>query len=254
MRTGTVLTARRRKGPDAKSIEFRHIFPPVTHNPEPHLLVADDDARLRELLRRYLTDNGFRITTAADASEARSQLAGFAFDLVVLDVMMPGESGLELTQMLRSEGRVPVLLLTAMAEPEDRINGLEQGADDYLSKPFEPRELVLRIRNILQRRPNADTVPHNLRFGGCRFDVVRGELYRGGDVVHLTAAEAGLLLILAQKAGQAVSREELSLSLSGNVRNVDVQMTRLRRKIERDPRFPRYLQTIRGTGYTLKPD
>ena len=156
--------------------------------------------------------------------------------------------------MLRSEGRVPVLLLTAMAEPEDRINGLEQGADDYLSKPFEPRELVLRIRNILQRRPNADTVPHNLRFGGCRFDVVRGELYRGGDVVHLTAAEAGLLLILAQKAGQAVSREELSLSLSGNVRNVDVQMTRLRRKIERDPRFPRYLQTIRGTGYTLKPD
>jgi len=226
----------------------------VTHNPEPHLLVADDDARLRELLRRYLTDNGFRITTAADASEARSQLAGFAFDLVVLDVMMPGESGLELTQMLRSEGRVPVLLLTAMAEPEDRINGLEQGADDYLSKPFEPRELVLRIRNILQRRPNADTVPHNLRFGGCRFDVVRGELYRGGDVVHLTAAEAGLLLIFAQKAGQAVSREELSLSLSGNVRNVDVQMTRLRRKIERDPRFPRYLQTIRGTGYTLKPD
>jgi len=226
----------------------------VTHNPEPHLLVADDDARLRELLRRYLTDNGFRITTAADASEARSQLAGFAFDLVVLDVMMPGESGLELTQMLRSEGRVPVLLLTAMAEPEDRINGLEQGADDYLSKPFEPRELVLRIRNILQRRPNADTVPHNLRFGGCRFDVVRGELYRCGDLVHLTAAEAGLLLILAQKAGQAVSREELSLSLSGNVRNVDVQMTRLRRKIERDPRFPRYLQTIRGTGYTLKPD
>ena len=226
----------------------------MTHNPEPHLLVADDDARLRELLRRYLTDNGFRITTAADASEARSQLAGFAFDLVVLDVMMPGESGLELTQMLRSEGRVPVLLLTAMAEPEDRINGLEQGADDYLSKPFEPRELVLRIRNILQRRPNADTVPHNLRFGGCRFDVVRGELYRGGDVVHLTAAEAGLLLILAQKAGQAVPREELSLSLSGNVRNVDVQMTRLRRKIERDPRFPRYLQTVRGTGYALRPD
>jgi two-component system, OmpR family, phosphate regulon response regulator OmpR len=226
----------------------------VTNDPEPHLLVVDDDARLRELLRRYLTDNGFRITTAADASEARSQLAGFAFDLVVLDVMMPGDSGLELTRMLRGEGRIPVLLLTAMAEPEDRINGLEQGADDYLSKPFEPRELVLRIRNILQRRPNADTVPHNLRFGGCRFDVVRGELYRGGEVVHLTAAEAGLLLILAQKAGQAVSREELSLSLSGNVRNVDVQMTRLRRKIERDPRFPRYLQTVRGTGYTLKPD
>ncbi len=221
---------------------------------EPHLLVVDDDARLRELLRRYLSDSGFRVTAAADASEARSSLASFAFDLVVLDVMMPGESGLELTRALRAEGRVPVLLLTAMAEPEDRVNGLEQGADDYLSKPFEPRELVLRVRNLLQRRPAADVASKDIRFGGYRFDVVRGELYRGGDVVHLTAAEAGLLSMLAQKAGQAVSREELSMSLSGNVRNVDVQMTRLRRKIERDPRFPRYLQTVRGTGYILKPD
>jgi two-component system phosphate regulon response regulator OmpR len=222
--------------------------------PEPHLLVVDDDARLRELLRRYLSESGFRVTAAADASEARSNLASFAFDLVVLDVMMPGESGLELTRSLRAEGRVPVLLLTAMAEPEDRVNGLEQGADDYLSKPFEPRELVLRVRNLLQRRPATDVASKDIRFGGCRFDVVRGELYRGGDLVHLTAAEAGLLSMLAQKAGQAVSREELSLSLSGNVRNVDVQMTRLRRKIERDPRFPRYLQTVRGTGYILKPD
>jgi two-component system, OmpR family, phosphate regulon response regulator OmpR len=222
--------------------------------PEPHLLVVDDDARLRELLRRYLSDSGFRVTAAADASEARSNLASFAFDLVVLDVMMPGESGLELTRALRAEGRVPVLLLTAMAEPEDRVNGLEQGADDYLSKPFEPRELVLRVRNLLQRRPATDAASKDIRFGGCRFDVMRGELYRGGDVVHLTTAEAGLLSMLAQKAGHAVSREELSLSLSGNVRNVDVQMTRLRRKIERDPRFPRYLQTVRGTGYILKPD
>jgi two-component system phosphate regulon response regulator OmpR len=221
---------------------------------EPHLLVVDDDARLRELLRRYLSDSGFRVTAAADASEARSTLASFAFDLVVLDVMMPGENGLELTRALRAEGRVPVLLLTAMAEPEDRVNGLEQGADDYLSKPFEPRELVLRVRNLLQRRPAANLASKDIRFGGCRFDVVRGELYRGGDVVHLTAAEAGLLSMLAQKVGQAVSREELSMSLSGNVRNVDVQMTRLRRKIERDPRFPRYLQTVRGTGYILKPD
>ena len=221
---------------------------------EPHLLVVDDDARLRGLLRRYLTDSGFRVTAAADAGEARSNLASFAFDLVVLDVMMPGESGLELTRALRAEGRIPVLLLTAMAEPEDRVNGLEQGADDYLSKPFEPRELVLRIRNLLQRRPATDVVSKDIRLGGCRFDVARGELYRGGDVVHLTAAEAGLLSMLAQKAGQAVSREELSISLSGNVRNVDVQMTRLRRKIERDPRFPRYLQTVRGTGYILKPD
>ena len=221
---------------------------------EPHLLVVDDDARLRELLRRYLSDSGFRVTAAADASEARSNLASFAFDLVVLDVMMPGESGLELTRALRADGRIPVLLLTTMAEPEDRINGLEQGADDYLSKPFEPRELVLRVRNLLQRRPATDVASKDIRFGGCRFDVVRGELYRGGDLVHLTAAEAGLLSMLAQKAGQAVSREELSISLSGNLRNVDVQMTRLRRKIERDPRFPRYLQTVRGTGYILKPD
>lgn len=221
---------------------------------EPHLLVVDDDARLRELLRRYLSDSGFRVTAAADASEARSSLASFAFDLVVLDVMMPGESGLELTRALRAEGRVPVLLLTAMAEPEDRVNGLEQGADDYLSKPFEPRELVLRIRNLLQHRPATDPGSRDIRFGGCRFDMVRAELYSGGDVVHLTAAEAGLLSMLAQKAGQAVSREELSISLSGNIRNVDVQMTRLRRKIERDPRFPRYLQTVRGTGYILKPD
>jgi two-component system phosphate regulon response regulator OmpR len=221
---------------------------------EPHLLVVDDDARLRELLRRYLSDSGFRVTAAADASEARSNLASFAFDLVVLDVMMPGESGLELTRALRADGRIPVLLLTAMAEPEDRINGLEQGADDYLSKPFEPRELVLRVRNLLQRRPATDVASKDIRFGGCRFDVVRGELYRGGDMVHLTAAEAGLLSMLAQKAGQAVSREELSISLSGNLRNVDVQMTRLRRKIERDPRFPRYLQTVRGTGYILRPD
>jgi two-component system, OmpR family, phosphate regulon response regulator OmpR len=231
----------------------------VTHAPDPnlsesHLLVVDDDARLRELLRRYLSDSGFRVTVAADASEARSALASFAFDLVVLDVMMPGESGLELTRALRSHGRVPVLLLTAMAEPEDRVNGLEQGADDYLSKPFEPRELVLRIRNLLLRRPAADFTAHEIRFGGYRFDTARAELFRGGDPVHLTAAEAGLLSVLAQSAGQHVSREELSLSLSGNIRNVDVQMTRLRRKIERDPRFPRFLQTVRGTGYALKPD
>ena len=223
---------------------------------EPHLLVVDDDERLAELLRRYLSDSGFRVTIAANAKEARANLASIAFDLVVLDVMMPGESGLDLTRDLRAEGRVPVLLLTAMAEPEDRINGLEQGADDYLSKPFEPRELVLRIGNILQRRPAPNEAAREIRFGGYRFDVVRGELFRGGDVLHLTAAEAGLLSALAQKAGKAVSREELSIAgqFGGNVRNVDVQMTRLRRKIERDPRFPRYLQTVRGTGYALKPD
>jgi two-component system phosphate regulon response regulator OmpR len=226
----------------------------VIGDPEHHLLVVDDDARLRALLRRYLADNGFRVTLAADAAEARANLSRFAFDLVVLDVMMPGESGLALTRALR--GRVPVLLLTAMAEPEDRVNGLEQGAEDYLAKPFEPRELVLRINNILQRRPRPDMAAREVRFGGYRFDLVRDELFCGGDPVHLTAAEAGLLSILAHRAGQPVSREELSLSaaMCGNVRTVDVQMTRLRRKIERDPRFPRYLQTVRGTGYVLKPD
>jgi two-component system, OmpR family, phosphate regulon response regulator OmpR len=230
---------------------------------EPHLLVVDDDARLRNLLRRYLTDSGFRVTGVADAQEARVQLASFAFDLIVLDVMMPGESGLDLTRALRTEtavsGRVPVLLLTAMAEPEDRINGLEQGADDFLAKPFEPRELVLRIRNILQRRPAAAeeaAPPPDIRFAGFRFDLARGELFHGGAHIRLTAAEAALLSSLAQHAPHAVSREELSQSaqFSGNVRNVDVQMTRLRRKVEPDPRNPRYLQTVRGTGYALRPD
>ena len=223
---------------------------------EPHLLVVDDDTRLGELLRRYLSDGGFRVTIARDASEARTHLASFAFDLVVLDVMMPGENGLELTRALRREDRVPILLLSAMAEPEDRVNGLEQGADDYLAKPFEPRELVLRIRNILERRPAPNAGPGEIRFGGYRFDIVRGELFRGDELVHLTAAETGLLSALAHTAGQAISREDLSLSgqFSGNVRNVDVQMTRLRRKIERDPRFPRYLHTVRGTGYVLRPD
>ena len=226
---------------------------------EPHLLVVDDDPRLRELLRRYLSDNGFRVTVAVDAEEARASLASFAFDLMVLDVMMPGENGIDLTRALRAQGqpqRLPILLLTAIAEPEDRVNGLEQGADDFLAKPFEPRELVLRIRNILERRVEPAAEERAVRFGGFRFDVVRCELSRGDDIVRLTAAEASLLLALATKAGQAVSREELSQSAQfrGNARNIDVQMTRLRRKVEPDPRYPRYLQTVRGTGYALKPD
>jgi len=231
---------------------------------EPHLLVVDDDARLRDLLRRYLSEHGFRVTVAADAKEARANLASFTFDLIVLDVMMPGESGLDLTGALRGPGgptthrspRLPILMLTAMAEPEDRVNGLEQGADDFLAKPFEPRELVLRIRNIIERRGVADEAARTVRFGGFRFDLARGELFRGGEIVHLTAAEAGLLASLAARAGEAVSREDLSQSaqFGGNIRNVDVQMTRLRRKIEPDPRYPRYLQTVRGTGYALKPE
>ena len=227
-----------------------------------HILVVDDDARLRALLSRYLVGEGFRVTTAETAIDARAKLRAINPDMLVLDVMMPGESGLDLTRALRTEdragGRVPVLLLTAMAEPEDRINGLEQGADDFLAKPFEPRELVLRIRNILQRRraPDEPAAPPDIRFAGFRFDLTRGELFRDGDLVRLTAAETALLSSLAQRAPQPVSREELSQSaqFSGNVRNVDVQMTRLRRKVEPDPRNPRYLQTVRGTGYALRPD
>jgi two-component system phosphate regulon response regulator OmpR len=170
--------------------------------------------------------------------------------------MMPGENGLDLTADLRRRKQAPILLLTAMAEPDDRINGLERGAADYLAKPFEPRELVLRIRNILEREPVRDAAGREVRFGACRFDIERGELLRGGERIHLTAAEAALLGVLVRSAGAPVSRETLSeeAQFSGNLRTVDVQMTRLRRKIEKDPKFPRYLQTVRGTGYVLKPD
>lgn len=223
---------------------------------EPHLLVVDDDARLRELLRRYLTEQGFRVTTSADAAEARAKLASFDFDLLILDVMMPGENGFELTQNLRDTSQIPIVLLTAMAESDERVKGLERGADDYIVKPFEPRELVLRLRNILQRAPKAKPPGHEIRIGAFRLDLARGELYRGTEPVHLTAAEAALLLALAGRVGMPVTREALAqeAQFSGNVRTVDVQMTRLRRKIERDPKFPRYLQTVRGTGYVLKPD
>jgi len=227
---------------------------------EPHLLVIDDDARLRELLRRYLTDQGFRVTTAVDAAEAQGKLQAFAFDLLIVDVMMPGEDGYAFTQRLRAASRIPILMLTAMAEPRNRIAGLERGADDYVVKPFEPRELVLRIRNILQRvQPERarETGPAvELLFGGFRLDLRRGELYRGDEPVRLTAAETALLLALARRPGEAVSREDLSLEaeFERTPRRVDVQMTRLRRKIEADPKFPRFLQTVRGTGYVLKPD
>src|SRR6266851_8415793 len=230
---------------------------------EPHLLVVDDDARIRELLRRYLAGSGFRVTIAGDAAEARSKLASMEFDLVVLDVMMPGENGFDLTRSLRETEagrktlRTPILLLTAMAEPGDRITGLERGADDYLAKPFEPRELVLRIRNILQRVPLAAPEPHrHVRFGVFRFDLERSELSRGEEPVRLTAAEAGLLSALVRRPSEAITRETLAeeAQFSGNVRTVDVQMTRLRRKVETNPKFPRYIQTVRGTGYVFKPD
>ena len=224
---------------------------------ERHLLVVDDDARLRELLRRYLTGEGFRVTTAIDAAEARAKLASFAFDLLIVDLMMPGEDGLSLTASLRGTSRIPILMLTAMAEPKNRIAGLERGADDYVVKPFEPRELVLRIRNILQRVPReAEAEAAELRFGPFVLDVLRAELLRDAAPVRLTEAELALLMTLAKTPGEAVTREVLSQEarIEGAVRSVDVQMTRLRRKIESDPKFPRFLQTVRGTGYLLKTD
>ncbi len=224
----------------------------------PHILVVDDDTRLRDLLKRYLTERGFMVTTAIDAEDARRRLAALAFDLMVLDVMMPGESGLDLVADLRRGSDVPVLLLTAMSEPEDRIAGLEAGADDYLPKPFEPRELLLRIRSILRRatpRDAAAMAPISL--GLCRFDVEREELTGAdGRAIRLTSFESMLLRILAEHAGEVLGREDLTrlTGAGGGERSVDVQVTRLRRKIEPDPRAPRYLQTVRGQGYVLRPD
>lgn len=223
----------------------------------PHILVVDDDTRLRDLLRKYLSDNGFTVTTAADAAEARQRLAAFEFDLIILDVMMPGESGFELTRALRRNDDVAILLLTAMATAESRIEGLEYGADDYLSKPFEPRELLLRVNNILRRLPRRPSDPHTeLRFGDCMYDVLRGELVRGAEPVHLTSGEAALLKIFASRPGKIFSREDLVNQAGGDVnpRTVDVQITRLRKKIEDDPSLPRHLQTVRGRGYLLRID
>jgi two-component system phosphate regulon response regulator OmpR len=221
----------------------------------PHILVVDDDTRLRELLHKYLTEQGFRITAAQSAADARAKLASFDFDLIVLDIMMPGETGLELTRDLREVSAVPVLLLTAMSEIEDRIAGLESGADDYLPKPFEPRELVLRINAIL-RRTQASAPGDQISFGEFSFDLAREELRRGEEFVRLTAAEASLLKALARQPGVPVSRETLSAEnpMIGNTRAIDVQVTRLRRKIEENPRFPRHLQAVRGIGYVLIAD
>ncbi len=230
--------------------------PAVTE--QPHILVIDDDTRLRALLQRYLSEQGFRVTTAVDAADARAKLASIAFDLLVLDIMMPGETGLELTETLRRDNGVPILLLTAMNETENRIAGFECGADDYLPKPFEPRELVLRINAILRRAPPPAAIQARTKvvFGDFCFDLEREELTRDGAYVRLTTAEASLLKALARRAGEPITRDALSEEslISGNTRTIDVQVTRLRRKIEVDPKFPRYLQTVRGTGYVLMPD
>jgi two-component system phosphate regulon response regulator OmpR len=222
----------------------------------PHILVVDDDTRLRGLLHRYLSEQGFRVTTAESAGEARRKLESLTFDLLVVDIMMPGESGLDLTQALRRDSRVPILLLTAMSETEDRIEGLTRGADDYLTKPFEPRELVLRINAILRRVPQETAPPATVQFGAFTFDLSRGELRRGPETVRLTEVETALLSALARQPGEVLSREALreESAVGAGTRTVDVQMTRLRRKIEDDPKYPRYLRTVRGSGYVLMAD
>lgn len=231
-----------------------------------HLLVVDDDERIRGLLQKFLIRSGFLVTTARDAGQARRLMAGLEFDLLVLDVMMPGEDGISFTKALRQRLAVPVLLLTARGESFNRIEGLEAGADDYLVKPFEPKELLLRINAILRRVPQArpaEVVPKHLQLGPVRYDLDRGELWRGDELIRLTATEAQLMRIFAAAPGVPVPREKLTGDMPrepgmgaglGQERAVDVQITRLRRKIEDDPRQPRYLQTVRGEGYMLQPD
>ena len=229
-----------------------------------HILVVDDDERIRTLLRRFLMREGFMVTTARDAGHARRLLAGLDFDLIALDVMMPGEDGYSLTRWLRRKSATPVLLLTARGETGDRIEGLESGADDYLPKPFEPRELILRIAAILRRIPAPEMKgPKFLTLGRLRYDIDKAELWQGESLLRLTGTEQALLRRLAESPREPVSRAELIEDMGrghgdeaaeNSERAIDVQITRLRRKIESDPREPRFLQTVRGTGYMLVPD
>jgi len=227
-----------------------------------HILIVDDDERIRGLLQKFLARNGFFVSAARDAAHARRLLAGLEFDMIVLDVMMPDEDGLSLTRDLRKTLTTPILLLTAKSESNERINGLEAGADDYLTKPFEPKELVLRINSILRRVPKEEPVvtpPKTLQMGEIRYDVTRGELWNGEALVKLTATEAALMRIFSAATHSPVSRAKLVEDLARNgvqsqERAVDVQITRLRRKLETDPKMPRYLQTVRGSGYMLSPD
>ncbi len=225
-----------------------------------HLLVVDDDRRIRALIARYLTGQGYRVTAAGNAQEARAKLRALSFDLIILDVMMPGESGLEFAEKFREESDVPILMLTARTETEDRVRGLEVGADDYLAKPFEPKELSLRIASILRRtvarseEPVVASVP-SVRFGDFTFHLERGELRQGEDVLRLTDRERFMLRLLANAAGEPVARETLAgEGGANNERTVDVQINRLRRKIEKDPANPLFLQTARGAGYRLMMD
>ncbi len=223
-----------------------------------HILVVDDDTRLRNLLRRFLQEQNFAVSVAKDAAEARMFIDEYKFDLLIVDVMMPNESGIEFLTALRKENNVPVIMLTAMGEPDDRISGLEAGADDYLPKPFEPKELVLRIKNILKRAPkNTENKDLPLNLGLCLYDAVKKELTnKQGEIIHITPVEQILLNVLSQKPGQIFTREKLAeiLGAGQSPRSIDVQITRLRKKIEKDSKNPRYLQTIRGKGYMLLPE
>jgi two-component system phosphate regulon response regulator OmpR len=222
----------------------------------PHVLVVDDDRRLRELLARYLTDQGFRVTTAASAAEARARAQSVVFDAMVLDVMMPGENGFDYARSVRETSRVPILMLTARSNPNDRVMGLEIGADDYLPKPFEPRELTLRLNNIIQRglRPRAPAA-ETVTFGPFAFRIDRGELRRDDELIRITDREREILTILAMAGGGNVEREQLAGSGGAAMeRTVDVQINRLRRKTEVDPANPLFLQTVRGVGYRLAVD
>ncbi|WOI55409.1 response regulator [Palleronia sp. LCG004] len=237
----------------------------MTGEVDAHLLIVDDDERIRQLLCRFLSRNGFYVTGARDAEQARRLLGGLDFDLIVLDVMMPGEDGVSLTRDLRRSRDMPILLLTALGETSDRIDGLEAGADDYLAKPFEPKELLLRVNAILRRVPHEvdpGEAPKILQLGPVRYDVGRGEMWQGDQPVRLTTTEAQLMRIFSGNVGETVSRAKLIEDLGrtgpdGEIaqdRAVDVQITRLRRKIEADPKQPRYLQTVRGSGYVLLSD
>jgi len=219
----------------------------------PHLLVVDDDRRIRALLSRFLLGEGYRVSTADTAQDARAKLLGLKFDLLILDVMMPGESGFDFARSIRAASTVPILMLTARDEKESRILGLELGADDYLAKPFEPRELSLRVANILRRaRPPAAPALESVRFGPFVFHLVRGELRRGEEVIRLTDRERDMLRVLTVNVGETVPRQALAGSADGvGERTVDVQVNRLRRKIESDPSNPLIVQTVRGIGYRL---
>jgi len=246
-----------------KPLELQAKYMTNIHSPvlKPHILVVDDDDRLRDLLRRYLAEQGFIVSTSPSAADARSKLKSFSYDLLVLDVMMPHENGLDFTRSLRKEPalvlrQLPILLLTARGEPSDRIEGLETGADDYLPKPFEPRELLLRINAILRRGPKPDARMPELKLGKWTYDPHRDELRCPEETIRLTDREAELMKFLAAELGAVISREVLAERSKGivNDRTIDVQVTRLRRKIEDDPRNPRYLVTVRGEGYMLLPD